>query len=67
MNNLGIRSPESNIPLLEDILFKSYKTNEIVKKNVSRRKTHALNAFKTGFTYNACVQSTKNKDRNTKT
>ena len=62
LSNLGIKTPLSKIPLLNVL---SVKMNEIVNKTllVGDKFMPEMNLKQPGFTYSACVLSTKNKER----
>ena len=71
LSNIGLRTLLRKVPLLGDVLFQLYKTNEIVNKFLlagdkfmpeMNLKLPAV-LGKPGFAYGACGPFTKNKER----
>ena len=60
LNNLGLRTPLSKVPLLGHILFEEYKMNEIVDKSLLAGDKF-MHLKQPEFTYSACGPFTKNK------
>ena len=61
LSGLGLKTPLSKIPILEDVLSHRYKINEVVNKvKFIAREVHLRQP---GFTYSAYRISNKNKER----
>ena len=66
LSNLGIKTPLSKVPILDDILFWMHiKMNEIVNKFLlaGDKFMPEMHLKQPGFTYSACGPFTKNKER----
>ena len=69
LSNLGVRTPLSKVPILDDILLwmraKLYKMNEIVNKSLlaGDKCMPEIHLKQPGFTYSAYGPFTKNKER----
>ena len=65
LSNLGIKAPLSKIPLLDVLLVRRIKMNEIVDKFLlaGDKFLPELHLKQAGFTYSACGPFTKNKER----
>ena len=66
LSGLGLKTPLSKIPILEDVLSHRYKINEVVNKDkfLARDKCMPeVHLRQPGFTYSACRISNKNKER----
>ena len=65
LSNLGIKTPLSKVPILDDILFWMHiKMNEIVNKFLlaGDKFMPEMHLKQPGFTYSACGPFTKNKE-----
>ena len=68
LSNLGIRTPLNKIPLLGDFFLNKYKMNNIINKFLlaGDKFMPEMHLRQPQFTYSACVQFTKHKQRNQK-
>ena len=70
LNNLGIRTPLSKIPILGDVCFEcnsieNYKMNDTINRFLlaGHKFMPKMHLRQPGFTYSACGPFTKNKER----
>ena len=60
LSNLGLKTPLSKVPILDDILFWKYKISQIV---AGEKCMPEMRLKQPRFTYSACGPFTKNKER----
>ena len=65
LNNLGIRTPLSEVPILGDIFFWMYKMNEVVNEFLlaGDKFMPEMHLKQPVFTYSSCGAFTKKKER----